>query len=129
MCGMEKHTPVISKNQSLEQLISNSKDFAVVSLWWLSIPLFIVLMLFMKGAYIPGSAFVNDFHDFALREKSKSLIFFLISPLVIILINSFMIIKIRTLTGNPKSLSFLALAWPNFLIMMLCLTVLFIYSL
>ena len=49
--------PQLKHEDMLGNAISNAKDKSVVSLWWLSVPVFIVLMLLMKSVYMPGTTF------------------------------------------------------------------------
>jgi len=58
-----------------------------------------------------------------------SLIFFLISPVIMIIINALTIKKIHFLSGSPKSIIFLEKIWFNALIIALSVLILIIYSL
>ena len=113
----------------LANAIINAKDKSVVSWWWLSIPLFIIAMLLMKSVYMPGTTLISNIHELASREKYMSLIYFLISPIVLIVVNAFSIRKIYYLTGSPKSMNFLETVWLNILIIALSVLILLIYSL
>lgn len=87
----------------LADAIINAKDKSVVSWWWLSVPLFIILMMLMKSIYMPGTTLITNIHELAGREKYMSLVFFLISPVVFIIVNVFSIRKIYFLSGRPNS--------------------------
>ena len=109
--------------------IINAKDKSVVSWWWLSVPAFVVLMLMMKTTFMPGTTFISNMHEIEYTQKYVSIIFFLISPLVLIIINVLTIKKIYFLSGSPKSVNFLGTIWYNVLIIIFSLLILIIYSL
>ena len=113
----------------LADTIINSKDKSVVSWWWLSVPAFVVLMLIMKTTFMPGTTFISNMHEIENTQKYVSIIFFLISPLVLIIINVLTIKKIYFLSGSPKSVTFLGTIWYNVLIIIFSLLILIIYSL
>ena len=113
----------------LADAIINARDKSVVSWWWLSVPVFIILMLVMKSTFMPGTTLVSNMHELESSQKYISLIFFLISPLSLIIINAFSIKKIYFLSGSPKSINFLGTIWFNILIIILSVLILIIYSL
>jgi len=113
----------------LENAIINAKDKSVVSWWWLSVPVFIILMLMMKSIFMPGTTLISNMHELESNQKYMSLIFFLISPLVLIILNAFSIRKIYFLSGSPKSINFLGTIWANILIIAFSVLILIIYSL
>jgi hypothetical protein len=113
----------------LENAIINAKDKSVVSWWWLSVPVFIILMLMMKSTFMPGTTLISNMHELESNQKYMSLIFFLISPLVLIILNAFSIRKIYFLSGSPKSINFLGTIWANILIIAFSVLILIIYSL
>lgn len=113
----------------LADAIINAKDKSVVSWWWLSVPVFIILMLLMKSFYMPGTTLITGLHELAGREKYMSLIFFLISPTILIVVNVFSIRKLYFLSGSPKSLNFLEIVWFNIVIIALSVVILLIYLL
>lgn len=113
----------------LSNAIINAKDKSVVSWWWLSIPVFIILMLLMKSVYMPGTTLISNIHELASREKYMSIIFFLLSPVVLIIVNTFSIRKIYIISENPKSINFLKTIWFNILTIVLSILILIIYSL
>jgi hypothetical protein len=121
--------PQLKHEDMLGNAIANAKDKSVVSLWWLSVPAFIVLMLIMKSVYMPGISLVSNIKEMEQQNKFVSIIFFLISPIVLIIINAFSIRKIYFLSGSPKSASFLQSAWLNIIVIAFAAIVLIIYSL
>lgn len=113
----------------LENAIVNAKDKSVVSLWWLSVPVFIVFMLIIKSIYMPGTTLVSNMNAMTVHNKLVSIIFFLISPVVLILINTLSIRKIYFLSGSPKSATFLQAVWLNIMVIAFAVVVLIMYSL
>jgi hypothetical protein len=111
----------------LADAIINAKDKSVVSWWWLSVPAFVILMLMMKSIFMPGTTFISNIHEMESTQKYMSIIFFLISPLILIIINAFTIKRIHFLSGSPKSVNFLGTVWYNVLIIILSLLILIIY--
>jgi len=121
--------PQLKHEDMLGVAIANAKDKSIVSLWWLSVPVFIILMLVMKSIYMPGTTLVSNMSEMEIRNRYSSIIFFLISPVVIILFNALSIRKIHFLSGSPKSIYFLGAIWINILAISLSVIVLIIYSL
>ena len=121
--------PHLKHEDMLGNAIVNAKDKSVVSLWWLSVPAFIVLMLIMKSIYMPGSTLVSNMNEMAVRNKLVSIVFFLISPVVLIIINALSIKKIYFLSGSPKSFTFLQTVWLNIMVIAFAVVVLIMYSL
>jgi hypothetical protein len=121
--------PSLKHEDMLGRAITNAKDKSIVSLWWLSVPLFIILMLVMKSVYMPGTTLVSNMSEMETRNKFTSIIFFLISPVVIIIFNALSIRKIHFMSGSPKSISFLETVWINILAIALSVIVLIIYIL
>ena len=118
-----KHEDILSRT------IINAKDKSVVSWWWLSVPVFIILMLMMKSTFMPGTTLISNMHELESGQKFISVAFFLISPLILIIINALTIRKIHFLSGSPKSLNFLEAVWFNILIIVVAALILLIYSL
>lgn len=121
--------PHLKHEDMLSNAIINAKDKSIVSWWWLSVPVFIILMLIMKTSFMPGTTLISNMHDLENSQRYISLVFFLISPLVLIIINSATIRKIHFLSGSPRSLGFLGRVWINVLVIAFCVLILIIYSL
>jgi hypothetical protein len=113
----------------LADAIINAKDKSVVSWWWISIPVFVILMLIMKSTFMPGTTLVSNMHALESSQKYMSFTFFLISPLVLIIINILTIRKIHFLSGSPKSVNFLGTIWFNVLIIVFSVLIIIIYLL
>lgn len=121
--------PQLKHENMLANAIINARDKSVVSWWWLSVPVFIILMLMMKSTFMPVTTLISNMHELESSQKYMSLIFFLISPVVLIIINVASIRKIYLLSGSPKSFHFLWSAWFNILIISVSILILIIYSL
>jgi hypothetical protein len=113
----------------LDDAINNAKDKSVVSWWWLSVPAFLILMLMIKSAFMQGSTVISNIHELKTSQKYMSMIFFLISPLLIIIINIFTIRRIHFLCSSRKSFNLLGKLWFNVLTIAFALLVIIIYSL
>jgi hypothetical protein len=112
----------------LAKAISNAKDKTVLSLWWLIIPLYIISMLIMKSLFMPNTTLSSSIHDLAIRQRFVAYTFFLILPIIFILINTISIRKVYVLSGSPKSVSFLKSVWLNVLIIFFSILILIVYS-
>jgi hypothetical protein len=86
-------------------------------------------MLMMKSLYMPGTTLVTNLQELAGREKYMSLLFFLISPVVLIILNAVSIRKIYFLSGSPKLLNFLQIVWLNVLVIVFSALIILIYLL
>ena len=119
----------LKHQEMLANAILNAKDRSVVNLWWLSIPIYIIAALFMKTVFMPGTTLISNIHEFAGKDKYSSLVFFLILPVISIIINLATIRKIHFLSGSPKEIKFLEAVWFNSLMIILSILILIIYSL
>jgi len=113
----------------LANTIAKAKDNSVLSWWWLSIPLYLIAALLMKSVYMPHATLVSNLHDLTSKEKYSSLLFFLILPILFIIINFMSIRKIYFLSGKPKTNHLLGSVWFNVLIIIFSILVLIIYAL
>ena len=113
----------------LASAIIKAKDKSVISWWWLSIPLYLIATLLMKTIFMPQTTLRLNIHEFASRELYLSVLFFLMLPIVFIVINFISIRNIYFLLGSPKSINFLRIAWFNVLILIFSILILIIYSL
>lgn len=113
----------------LANAIANAKDKSVMSWWWLAIPLYLIAMLWMKSVYMPETSLISNIHDLTAKQKFMSVTFFLVLPVIFILINFLSIRKIYFLSGSPKTVNFIGRVWFNILMIFLCILLLIIYSL
>jgi hypothetical protein len=113
----------------LANAIIKAKDKSVISWWWLSIPLYLIATLLMKTIFMPQTTLRLNIHDFTSRENYSSVLFFLVLPILFIVINFISIRNIYFLSGSPKSIKFLLTAWFNVLIIIFSILILIIYAL
>ncbi len=97
--------PEVSKlkhQNMLEKAIIKAKDKSVLSWWWLSIPLYILAGLLMKSIFMPSTTFGSNLHDLMGKEKYSSILFFLIVPIVFIIINVYEYQRNLLSVGKPE---------------------------
>lgn len=123
--------PEISELKHMEALgkaISQSKSKLALSWWWLSIPTYVICMLLIKSHFMPHTTFSSNMHDME-GKFSFSILFFLVMPIVFIILNAFSIRKIFILSGGYKQQGLLRVALPNLMFMALSLAIIIIYLL
>lgn len=113
----------------LANAITKAKDQSVVSWWWLCIPLYIIATLLMKTFFMPGTTLISNINELTDKERYSSVFFFLVLPIVFIIINFISIRKIYFLSGSPKTINFIRTIWFNVLILLFSILVILIYSL
>lgn len=113
----------------LSEAISKAKDHSVLSLWWLSIPLYLIAALIMKSLFMPGTSLASNLHELSAMSRISSILFFLLTPMVFIIINIFVIRKVYFLSGSPDGITFLKAVWFNILIIMSSILILIIFAL
>ena len=113
----------------LANAITKAKDKSVLSWWWLSVPLYIIAAFLMKTLFMPQTTLVSNIHDFASKEKYSALLFFIVLPVLFIVINFVSIRKIHFLSGSPMTMGFLRAVWFNVLIILASILIIIIYLL
>ena len=113
----------------LANAIRKAKDKSVISWWWLSIPLYLIAALLMKSFFMPQTTLLSNIHEMAGKEIYTSVLFFLVLPIVFIIINLISIQNIHFLSGSPKKISFLGIVWLNVLMIVFSILILIIYLL
>jgi hypothetical protein len=124
--------PEVSKLKHQDMLgraIANARDKSVFSWWWLSVPLYVVATLLMKTMFMRNTTLISNIHEFAEKQKSLAILFFLIVPIVLIALNFISIRKIYFLSDRNKIIHLLEDAWFNFLMIAISVFILIIYSL
>jgi hypothetical protein len=121
--------PDLKHEDILSRTIINAKDKSAVSWWWLCVPVFIILMLIIKSTFMPGTTLISNMHELEGNQKFISIVFFLISPVILIIVNALSIKKIHFLSGSPKFFGFFEAVWFNVLIIAVSVCILIIYSL
>jgi len=113
----------------LEKALSNARDKSVVSGWWISIPVYIIAMLFMKTVFMPDTTLISNIDELAVKEKYSLIFFFLVIPVSLLLLNLLSIWRIYSLSGSLKRSHFFRPVWQNIVIIILSIVVLIIYAL
>ncbi len=111
----------------LEKAITSAKDKSVLSVWLLSIPIYILAALLMKSYFMRSTTLFSNLHELAQRMEYMSILFFVVLPVVFIAINFISIRKVYFLSGNPKAVFFFKVIWFNLLIMLASFIILIIY--
>lgn len=111
----------------LANAITSAKDKSVLSVWWLSIPLYMLATLLMQSYFMPSTTLFSNLHVLAQKMKYSSILFFVAIPVVFIVINFISIRKIYFLSGSPKISVLLKAAWFNVLIILTSFIILIIY--
>jgi hypothetical protein len=122
--------PQVSELRHQEMLaneIIKAKDKSVLNWWWLSISIFMIGALLMKTLFMPQTTLRSNLHELAKTGSFSLMIFFIILPLIVVLINIIAIRRIYFLSGSPKSLNFLKVVWINVLFIIASIIIILIY--
>ena len=111
----------------LEQEIMNAKDKFVVNLWWLSIPLYFLGAYMMKSIYLHAS-FITTIHEFTYKGH-PAILWFLILPVLLIIVNFLTIKKLYYLYGSTKASMFIRIIFIHLIILVFSLFILLMYFL
>lgn len=113
----------LEHEQILAEAIINAKDKFVLSLWWLSIPLYVIGAFIMKSLYMPQATLFTSIHEFATRQRLLSILLFIVAPIVFIVLNFVSIRNTNKISGSLKY------TWLNFLVIICSILLLLIYIL
>ncbi len=113
----------------LANAIMKAKDKSVVSWWWLSIPLYLIATLLMKSFFMPSTTLLSNLQELSGQQKYFSTFFFIVLPVICIIINLISIRKIHFMSGSPNSINFLQVVWLNVLVIIVSIIILIIYFL
>lgn len=84
LTGMSKpEVPPLRHQEALTDLIIHCKRKATLSLWWLSVPVFIIGALVMKQLYKPRSTLWASIRELKGRHSTQSLILLFFLPLIV----------------------------------------------
>jgi len=119
----------LKHQEILANEIVKAKDKSVISWWWLSIPLYLIAALIMKTFFMPQTTLLSNILELKSTERYSSVLFFLVLPILFIVINFISIRNIHFLAGSPKTIPFLRIVWFNVLIIIFSILVILIYSL
>ncbi len=119
--GGLKHEDMLAKG------ITRIKDTSTVSLWWVSIPVYLATAFAMKSFYTPHLSMAAAFHEMFGIKSYTGVPLFLVLPIILIIINLVNTRQLFFLYGNSKRLAFLKLIYTEILIIIVSLVVLLIY--
>ena len=119
--GELKHADMLAKG------ITKIKDKSTVSLWWVSIPVYLVAAFLMKSFYTPHLSIASAFHEMFGIKSYIGVLLFLVLPIILIIINLINTKQLFFLYGNSKRTTFFKLIYTEILIIILSLTVILIY--
>lgn len=120
--GELKHADALAK------AIVKVKDKSAVSLWWLSIPFYLVAAFVMKSIYSPGLSVTSAFHELFNMKGYMADLFFFILPMLLIIINVINIKQLHFLYGARKKLSFVKIIFTEaFIILLSAITLIFYF--
>lgn len=121
--------PELKHQALLADAISRGKSRSALGLWWMSVPLYIIAMLFMKSAYVRNSTLRTNLHEFFTRERYAAPLLFVAAPVILILINAASIRRIHFLSGSPRPAALVRIAWSNAAVIAVSAAILIIYFL
>ncbi len=113
----------------LAKALENARDQSVLSWWWLSVPLYILAALLMKVMYKPQPSFLLSIREITRGGGYFALLFFLVAPVVFIVVHFWNARRIYALLGRPALGDFVRMAWFNLLMMLLSICILIFYFL
>jgi hypothetical protein len=111
----------------LSEAIAGAKDRFVLSVWWLSIPLYVLAMLAMKAAFVPHAMVLRLLHELIAGQHWLFFFLFVVFPLVFIVVNVASLLRMHFLSGSPGMGHFVRIGWRNILMVMLAVVLVFIY--
>ena len=97
--------PPLKHQDITGKAIIESKRKAVMSIWWLALPVYLLATLTMKSVYKPETTLKSNIRDVGTANHYLPLLLFFIVPAAIIVINIFQVRTIYKLTNSAKSAS------------------------
>lgn len=100
---LELKKPYVSKlghEDMLSNAIINSKRKAAISVWWLSIPAYVICALLMWHFYHPGSSLGSALKEFINKDSYLAPLIFVLIPLTVVCANIINILNIYSLHRN-----------------------------
>lgn len=95
--------PPLKHQDITGKAIIESKRKAVMSIWWLSLPVYLLATLTMKSLYKPGTTLKSNIRDLCTANHYLPLLLFFIVPAVLVVINIFQVRTIYKLTNSAKA--------------------------
>ena len=118
---------VLKHEEELAAALLKVKDQSVVSLWWLSIPLYLIAAFLMKSGFMPNTTLTSNIHQFTEQNKITSRIIYVALPIILVCINLISIKKYYVTTGSLYSFRKLLNVWFNLVIIAVSIFLMFIY--
>lgn len=117
----------LQHEELLSKIISNAKEYSVLSFWWMSIPVYVIALFIMKTFFMPSSNVLEGLRSFKNDHHLAALLLFFIVPLILCVINLLSIKKLFQLTENISYTFQLKQVWTNLFFAVLCLAIIFFY--
>ena len=119
----------LKHQELLGKALLRAKAKSVLSGWWLSVPLYVLVMFAMKSLFLPGTTLMSNLREMAMKHSGLTLMLFLILPMAFIIISVLSIRRIRFLSGSRRIYDLFKVAWFNLMIIALSLIAIVIYLL
>jgi hypothetical protein len=127
LTGMSKpEVPHLKHQEALTDLIIRSKRKITLSLWWLSVPVFVIAVLLMEQAYKPGSTLWSSIRKLKDRHSTQSALLLFLLPLVVCAIQLLQLRKYHLIRQSPWRVRTNAI-WVHLLLIFLSLITILIY--
>lgn len=114
----------LSHQNLVAHAISRAKEKSVVSLWWLAIPAFVIIMLWMKSMYMPQHRFFTYLKETISGQPPLMVFIFYFVPVILTLVNAWTIKKTNYLLGGPGIFKLLQAVGHNVVMILLALFIL-----
>lgn len=119
--------PNLKHQELLSRVILRAKDQNTVSWWWLTIPVYLLVTLFMKSMYMPATTWISNIRELVKTEQGLALFFFIVVPMMIIIVNLISIRKMLYLYGSPGPVKLLKNAWIQVMLIIISMLVILLY--
>ncbi|MHA4811432.1 hypothetical protein ACX0G9_25250 [Flavitalea flava] len=110
----------------LGDAISQAKRKMVLSIWWLSVPLFLITSLVMETLYKTGTTLNSGLHQLTAHNPILPVLSLLLLPMCIMLVNALHVTKVYRIL-RPGRQELISMTWQNLLMIIISLIILIIY--
>ena len=118
-----KHTDLLQKE------LVRAKDKSMLSVWWLLVPLYLIIMFLMKSFYMPSYSLMKSIDELKATQPFFSILIFIIIPIIFLVINLNSILKIYKLFGQISIKAFIKTTWLNLMLILFFLIIILLYIL
>ncbi len=119
--GYLRHENLLAKS------ISRVQDKSRVSLWWISIPVYMLSAFIMKGFYTHNFSIASSLHEiFSMNGYLRGLVFFAL-PAILIVANLTSIRQLMFLYGSSEKTALYKLIYSEALVVFLSLIVMLVF--